>query len=394
MPSTSSGSGSSSAGSGGRSTSGNRTTKPSSPHMTSTSMPVWLRMCGGRGHRPWRVDAAAERRQQADAPVAELVEASLDDQRAVVRNGAGGGLIVEIAQRVLGGSRDRDRADAPGDRSPRSRGRRAQLANELADRDPELDRPAGLVAVPERHLAWLARRGRDEHAIVRDLLDAPRRGAERERLADLRSRRPSLRRARRRASGRSAPARKTPYSPRSGIVPALAIATRLAPVASGDRALHAIPRDARTELGELVGGIAAGQHVEHAFEHAAAQLGERRGPPHASEELVDAPRFHRRHRDDLLGEDVERIARIARGFDLPLVHRSRDRRAGDEVAAELRKDDALADRARLVAGAPDALQAARDRRRRLDLHDEIDGAHVDAELERRGGDQRADARRP
>ena len=78
-------------------------------------------------------------------------------------------------------------------------------------------------------------------------------------------------------------------------------------------------------------------------------------------------------------------------FDLPLVHRSRDRRAGDEVAAELRKDDALADRAGLVSGAPDALQAARDRWRRLDLHDEIDGAHVDAELERRCGDERADA---
>ena len=41
-----------------------------------------------------------------------------------------------------------------------------------------------------------------------------------------------------------------------------------------------------------------------------------------------------------------------------------------------------------MAAAADALQAARDRRRRLDLDDEIDGAHVDAELERRGGDER------
>src|SRR5437016_3968000 len=40
-----------------------------------------------------------------------------------------------------------------------------------------------------------------------------------------------------------------------------------------------------------------------------------------------------------------------------------------------------------VAGAPDALHAARDRRRRLDLDDEIDGAHVDAELERAGRDE-------
>jgi hypothetical protein len=36
------------------------------------------------------------------------------------------------------------------------------------------------------------------------------------------------------------------------------------------------------------------------------------------------------------------------------------------------------------------LQAARDRLRRLDLDDEVDGAHVDAELERRRGDEARD----
>ena len=42
-----------------------------------------------------------------------------------------------------------------------------------------------------------------------------------------------------------------------------------------------------------------------------------------------------------------------------------------------------------VSGAADALQPACHRRRRLDLDHEIDRAHVDAELERRGRDQRA-----
>ena len=79
---------------------------------------------------------------------------------------------------------------------------------------------------------------------------------------------------------------------------------------------------------------------------------------------------------------------IAGRFDGAVVHRLGDRRAGHEVAAELREDDAFADRVGLVAAAADALQAARDRRRRFDLHDEIDRAHVDAELERRGGDER------
>ena len=44
-PSTSSASGTSSIGSGGLSTSGKRMTNPSSPHITSTSMPVRFRMC-------------------------------------------------------------------------------------------------------------------------------------------------------------------------------------------------------------------------------------------------------------------------------------------------------------------------------------------------------------
>ena len=48
----------------------------------------------------------------------------------------------------------------------------------------------------------------------------------------------------------------------------------------------------------------------------------------------------------------------------------------------------------LMPAAADALQAAGDRRRRFDLDDEIDGAHVDAELERRGGDERAQRARP
>ena len=40
-------------------------------------------------HRPRRVHAAAERRQDADAPVADLVAEALDDDRPVARDGAG-----------------------------------------------------------------------------------------------------------------------------------------------------------------------------------------------------------------------------------------------------------------------------------------------------------------
>ena len=70
----------------------------------------------GRRHRPRRVDAAAERREQAHAPVAELVETALDDQRAIVGHRARGRLILEIAKQVVRRRWHRDRAASPADR--------------------------------------------------------------------------------------------------------------------------------------------------------------------------------------------------------------------------------------------------------------------------------------
>ena len=67
--------------------------------------------------------------------------------------------------------------------------------------------------------------------------------------------------------------------------------------------------------------------------------------------------------------------------------RSRHDRALEQVGAELREDPPAADVADRVAGAADPLQAARDRLRRLDLDHEVDRAHVDPELERRGRDE-------
>ena len=123
---------------------------------------------------------------------------------------------------------------------------------------------------------------------------------------------------------------------------------------------------------------------------AAAQLGERRGAAERGEQLVDAPTSSMAVIATICCATMSSGLRgIAGRLDGAVVHRLRDGRARHEVAAELREDDAFADRVDLMAAAADALQAARHRRRRLDLHDEIDGAHVDAELERRRGDERA-----
>ena len=54
-------------------------------------------------HRPRRVHALAERRQHADAPVADLVGEAFDDDRAVVGDGAGRlALVLEVRREVLG----------------------------------------------------------------------------------------------------------------------------------------------------------------------------------------------------------------------------------------------------------------------------------------------------
>jgi hypothetical protein len=83
-----------------------------------------------------------------------------------------------------------------------------------------------------------------------------------------------------------------------------------------------------------------------------------------------------------MGQDVERVAGNVGLLDETRGHALRGHRRQHEVAAELREDPSRRRFAHLVPGPADALETARHRRRRLDLHHQVDGAHVDAELER------------
>jgi hypothetical protein len=74
---------------------------------------------------------------------------------------------------------------------------------------------------------------------------------------------------------------------------------------------------------------------------------------------------------------------------LALIHGAGDGGAGDEIGAIFGIDDGVADGTDAVTGATDALHTTGDGGRRFDLHDEIDGAHVDAQFEGRGGDDSA-----
>ncbi len=92
-------------------------------------------------------------------------------------------------------------------------------------------------------------------------------------------------------------------------------------------------------------------------------------------------------RDDLLGEHVERVAGHDGRLDQPFAHAPGDDGALEQVAPELREDAPAAHLLDPVTGAADPLQPARDRLRRLDLQDEVDGAHVDPQLQRARRDE-------
>ena len=155
-----------------------------------------------------------------------------------------------------------------------------------------------------------------------------------------------------------------------------------------DRVGDAVPDDPRLELGELVGRIGAGEHPEDALEDLAGQRLVRRRPGDGREQVVHGPAVHHGHRHELLGEDVERVARDRVVSMAPscirrvtTAHSSRSPRYFGKMTPLLGRPD-------LVPGPPDPLEAAGDARRALDLDDEVDRAHVDAELEAGRGDER------
>ena len=349
------------------------------------------------GQRPRLMDPAAERGQQAQSPVAQLVAEALDDDPLVGRQGArrlalvvqvgqqvGGRTLVEIVRLAQEGRGGGPALLAPGEV-------RLELADERTHRPAELDRPADRVALPERQLAGHAGGRCHGHPVAADLVDPPAARAEDDdvavhpgaelvdhllvELADPTAGRPGLARHEHaeQAAIRDRPAARDRHDAR--------VAAAL------DRVGHPVPHDARLELGELVGRIGAGEHAEDALEDLTGQrlVGRRAGDD--GEQLVHRPAIHDGHRDQLLGKDVERVARDRGRLDRALVHPAGDDRAFEQVAAVLREDHALRGRADLVPGAADPLEAPGDAGRALDLDDEVDRAHVDAELKAGRRDQ-------
>ena len=349
---------------------------------------VALAQAGVDRQRPRGVDGRAVGGVDDQAPVAELVAEALHEDLRVVGDDLGGlALLSEVGDEVGGGV---EVEAALAHARDRLRGRqRGELAGEGADGGTELRGTAEGIALPEGEPAGDPGRGGDQHPVVGDVLDPPARRAEGEDVADARLVDHLL----------------VELADAAGLLPDEEDAEEATVgdgAAAGDRetlragpaaecAGDAVPDDARAQLGELVAGVAAAEQVEGGVEGGAGELGVGRGAGHEGVHLVDVPLVHRQHRHDLLGEHVEGVGGDRELLDGAAAHPlDRHGRLG-EVATVLGEEDPAADLADLVAGAADALERARDAGRRLDLDDEVDRAHVDAELEAAGGDHAGQA---
>jgi len=251
-------------------------------------------------------------------------------------------------------------AGEPGDCGAAGHG--AELADESSDAATELDRSACAIAVPEGHLAGLAGSWGYEDAVMGDLVDAPGGSSEDEGLSGA-SLEDHLLVELADTNGLGAVGEEDSVEAAIGDGSAVEDGDALDSLTGREPVAGAIPGDARAKVGELVGGIESGEHVEDTVEGDDAEGGEGSGAADEGEEssvgdswcfllvvgwreLAAASCFVGGQRrmsdgcDHLLGKDVERIAEEARGLDVTFVHGLRDCGAGDEIGSVLGEDDA------------------------------------------------------
>ena len=330
--------------------------------------------------RPRGVDPAAREGVHDQSPVADLVAEAFDHDGPVVRHGTtdlvllgevgegvGRGVVVEtdIGQQLL----RRRRRGAP------------KLSDRGTDCLAELARPTHCVAVPERQLAGAPRRWAHEHLVVGDVDDLPRRRTERKDVTDPRLVDHLFVELAHSPSWATSAGQKDPVQTAVWNRSCVDDGGALSAGASGQDVVVTIPDQPRLQLGEGVGRVAAGEHVEHPVQGRVGQRSEGVGAPDHRRQVGDRPVVHGDHGHDVLGQYVERVAGNGERLDLAVAHAFDGDRAGQQVTTVLREEDTARDAADVVPRPSDALQAAGHRRWRLDLNDQVDGTHVDAELE-------------
>ena len=339
-----------------------------------------------------------------DEPLtAGLVLVALQHQGGVAGDDTGGGsLLVQQSNEVgpgalveAGGGQALQeggrRAGTGGPRRPRLRQLRSDLAQEGAPCGPGGGGASGSVALPEGQAGAAAGGGIHDDAVGADLTHPPARGAQGDDVADgglvdhllvelAHAAPPGSRPALGQDDGEHATVGNGAGGGDGG---------PLGAGPGGDRAGVPVPCQARGEVGQVRGGEAAGEQLQDGVEGGPRQLGVGGGATDGGVPGVGVQVLDACGRDGLLGEDVQSSLDQHRALDGAGPHALGGDGGVDELGALDRVDDAARPPADAVVGTAHALQAAGDRRRGRDLEDEVDGAHVDAQLEGGGGDHAA-----
>jgi hypothetical protein len=224
----------------------------------------------------------------------------------------------------------------------------------------ELVGPADALTLPERHQARDAGRGRDEHPVAGDLLDPPGRRSQQECLSG-----PGLvdHLLVQLADAPTAVDEVDPEEPSVGDRARVRDGEPARPLATSEQPRDPVPGDPRAKLGELLGRIAPGEHVEDVLQLLPGEVAERPGAPDEVVQLVDGDLLLRADRDDLLREDVERVSRHPRLLDRSLLHPPDDDRGLEQVGPKLGEDAALRRLVETVSRPADPLESPGDRLR-------------------------------
>ena len=136
--------------------------------------------------------------------------------------------------------------------------------------------------------------------------------------------------------------------------------------------------------------VAAGRdEIDRGVEVGARQAGVRRRRLHLAIELIGDERLAAGRAEHMLRQHVERASAQRRRILRVIRHRADRGAAFQHLEAIGRHENAARRLVEPVVGAADPLQQARRAFRRADVDDEIDVAPVDAKIERRGADHRA-----
>ena len=331
----------------------------------------------------------AERRVDDHLHPTSLVEEPLGDQRALRRERAQRGLARRQVAHDLFRAFRRNAAlrNQPRHGLRRVGQKRLQLFAQRRHFQRQLRRAPRRLSVPERHRGRRAVRILHPHAASLDAPDAPALVAEQEDVAGHALDGPVLvhlpdgdafrlghHRVLRRLRDRAA--RRDRRDPR--------------PAPRFEHLVHAVAVQPRPLRATGPPRHALGVHLDERVELRTRQVAIRPGPLDQLVRGVLGEIFARRHRYQLLREHVARPLGNPRDLEGAGPHPAHQGRALDQLIARDRKEATLGNPAPMVRGAPDALQRDREAARRLELDDEVDRAHVDAELERGRGHRAAD----